>query len=282
MPPMDALIIIGAPRSGTNMLRNLTCTLPGCGTWPCDEINFIWRHGNVDYPSDSIPPGLATVRVRNFIRSRFAKIARQRRLTTVVEKTCANSLRVPFVDRIVPEAKYIFIVRNGVDAVASAAKRWRASVDLSYTLQKARFVPWADVPRYALRFLGNRLFRVVSSQGRLAQWGPRLDGMDALLRKYTLEEVCAFQWRECVLRSEEALSQVGADRVLRVRYEQVVADPLDFLRRAAAFLDRRDWTPEPGSHSWVSGERARGAADSMPVEARERVQRVLEGLGPHA
>src|SRR6185503_1405135 len=115
MRPLDALIIIGAPRSGTNMLRDLTCTLPGCGTWPCDEINFIWRHGNVGYPSDAIPPRLATARVRSFIRSRFAKIARQRGLTTVVEKTCANSLRVPFVDSVVPEARYIFLVRNGVD-----------------------------------------------------------------------------------------------------------------------------------------------------------------------
>ena len=282
MRAMDALIIIGAPRSGTNMLRDLICTLPGCGTWPCDEINFIWRHGNVDYPSDAIPPQLATGRVRSFIRSRFAKIARGYGLTTVVEKTCANSLRVPFVDSIVPEAKYIFLVRNGVDAVASAVKRWRAGLDLSYTLRKARFVPWTDVPRYALRFLGNRLFRAVSSERRLAQWGPRLDGMDALLRKYTLEEVCAFQWRECVLRSEEALSRIPPDRVLRARYEQVVADPVDFLRRTAAFVDRRDWTPEPGSHSWVSGERARGTADSMPIDARERVQRVLEGLEPHA
>lgn len=279
---MNALIIIGAPRSGTNMLRRLACALPGCGTWPCDEINFIWRHGNVDYPSDVLPAHLATTRVGRFIRGRFAEIARSYGLTTVVEKTCANSLRVPFVDRIVPEAKYIFLVRNGADAVASAVKRWRAGIDLPYTLRKARFVPWTDVPRYALRFLSNRLFRFVSGDRRLAQWGPRLDGMDTLLRNYTLEEVCAFQWRECVLRSEEAFSRIGEDRVLRARYEEVVVDPVGFLRRAAAFLDLGSWTPAPEIDSWVVAERAHRPADTMPFEVRQRVHRVLEGVEPHA
>ena len=46
------IIIIGAPRSGTNMLRDVLCNLDGVGSWPCDEINYIWRHGNVKNPSD--------------------------------------------------------------------------------------------------------------------------------------------------------------------------------------------------------------------------------------
>ena len=40
-PPV---IIIGAGRSGTNMLRDLLAQLPQFSTWPCDEINYIWRH----------------------------------------------------------------------------------------------------------------------------------------------------------------------------------------------------------------------------------------------
>ena len=44
------VVIIGAPRSGTNMLRDVLTSLPGFATWPCDEINLIWRHGNRDLP----------------------------------------------------------------------------------------------------------------------------------------------------------------------------------------------------------------------------------------
>ena len=59
MQNMD-LVIIGAPRSGTNMLRDVLTSFDGIGTWPCDEINYIWRHGNVRYPSDEIPADRAT------------------------------------------------------------------------------------------------------------------------------------------------------------------------------------------------------------------------------
>jgi hypothetical protein len=34
-----------APCSGANMLRDVLTLLPGVATWPCDEINYTWRHG---------------------------------------------------------------------------------------------------------------------------------------------------------------------------------------------------------------------------------------------
>ena len=43
-------MIIGAARSGTNMLRDVLTSLDGVDTWPCDEINYIWRHGNIRWP----------------------------------------------------------------------------------------------------------------------------------------------------------------------------------------------------------------------------------------
>src|SRR5688500_17198900 len=130
------IIIIGAPRSGTNMLRDLLTSLPLVGTWPCDEINAIWRHGNVGYPTDELPPALARPAVRDYIRKAFDRLAQREHLDFVVEKTCANSLRVPFVNAVVPDASYIQIVRNGRDAAASAVSRWTAPFDARYTLRK--------------------------------------------------------------------------------------------------------------------------------------------------
>jgi hypothetical protein len=197
----------------------------------------------------------------------------------VVEKTCANSLRVPFVDRVLPDARYIFVVRNGLDAVASATERWRAGINLSYTLRKARFLPWTDALHYATQFMRNRLFRAMSSDRRLAQWGPRLENMDALLRRYTLEEVCAFQWRECVCRSEEALQGFPDERVLRIRYEHVVTEPAAFLTRVAAFLQISDWSPAKDEYSWVSDRRVRGERRAVSAEARERIEVILGEVG---
>ncbi len=74
MGDFNPVIIIGAPRSGTNMLRDVLTSFEKIGTWPCDEINYIWRHGNVRYPSDEIPRERATEPVKNYIRQHFQKI----------------------------------------------------------------------------------------------------------------------------------------------------------------------------------------------------------------
>lgn len=231
------LIIIGAPRSGTNMLRDVLCKLPGFETWPCDEINYIWRHGNVKYPSDAIPSELATPAVVSYIRDQFDDFRKGKEINFLVEKTCANSLRIPFVDAVVPEAKYIYIVRNGIDVVSSARKRWTADLDFQYILKKVKYVPVTDLPYYAIRYLWHRLYRLVSKDNRLASWGPVLNNMDTLLAQFTcLEELCAMQWNECVRLSDQAFSQMDASKVHRVKYECFVQNPCIELKRIGVFL----------------------------------------------
>src|SRR5690348_6184670 len=106
------VVIVGAPRSGTNILRDVLTSFDDVGSWSCDEINYIWRHGNLRYPSDEIPSDRATPAVAAYIQREFDGIRQAKRVRVVVEKTCANSLRVPFVARVLPEAKYVFIYRD--------------------------------------------------------------------------------------------------------------------------------------------------------------------------
>jgi len=230
------VVIIGAPRSGTNLLRDVLTKLPGVGTWPCDEINYIWRHGNVRYPSDEFVPSMATAKVCHYIRKQFAKIADREAVQTIVEKTCANSLRVGFVDRVLPEAKFVFIRRNGLDAVASAQHRWSASLDPVYIWNKARFVPLGDLPYYAFQYMGNRLYRLLSGKKRLASWGPKLKNMDELLEKYSLIEVCGLQWERCVNSAAAAFAAMPESKVIDVTYERFVSAPVEETARLAGFL----------------------------------------------
>ncbi len=231
------IIIIGAPRSGTNMLRDVLCKIEGFETWPCDEINYIWRHGNIRYPSDAFPSDLATPSIRKFVRNEFKKIAQKGIATHIVEKTCANSLRVGFIEKILPEAKYIFIVRNGIDVVASAVKRWQATLDIPYILRKVRYVPLTDLPFYALRYVGNRFYLLFSSQKRLAFWGPVLDNMDSILANQSLEEICAIQWRQCVDFATESFKKMAEEKVYKVRYEDFVQSPGEEMSKMCRFLN---------------------------------------------
>jgi hypothetical protein len=139
----------------------------------------------------------------------------------VVEKTCANSLRVDYISAILPQAKFVFVTRDGRDVVASAMKRWRAPFDLPYTLRKLRYVPPGDIPRYAVRFATSRWRRAVSQDRRLATWGPRFDGIDEFLATKSLDS---------------SLAQLPAERVCHVSYEEFVANPTREFQRIAAFL----------------------------------------------
>jgi hypothetical protein len=230
------VVIIGAPRSGTNMLRDVLCSLDDIATWPCDEINYIWRHGNISHKSDEFEPSMAHPGVAAYIRNQFAWVARKYKARIVVEKTCANSLRVPFVDAVLPDAKYIFIRRDGIDAVGSAMKRWTADLDIPYLMRKVRFTPLSDLPYYGGRYVWNRIYRLFSKEDRLAFWGPQLDNMSELLVEYSLDEVCALQWQACVEKSANALSNIHEDRWIEVAYEDFVKEPESELQKILSFL----------------------------------------------
>jgi len=219
------IIIIGAPRSGTNMLRDILCEFKGVGTWPCDEINYIWRHGNMSLETDQFNKSLVTPKIKKYINKKFNQLAQKNDLDFVVEKTCANSLRVEFVNEIVPSAKYIFIYRDGVDAAGSAQKRWTAELDIPYLLKKVKYVPILDLPYYGIKYFFNRTYRLFSKEKRLALWGPQFNGLDEALKKYSLEEVGALQWKKCVDLSEDAFKNIPNKNVIRVKYEDFVINP---------------------------------------------------------
>jgi hypothetical protein len=267
------VIIIGAPRSGTNMLRDVLASLTGVATWPSDEINYIWRHGNVRYPSDEFTPDMAKPEVCKYVRRQFDWVAEKYQANTVVEKTCANSLRVGFVDHVVPKAKYIFIRRDGLDAVGSAMKRWQAGLDIRYLARKARFVPIPDLPYYAFRYLWNRVYRLLSTERRLAYWGPKLDNMPKLMQKYSLDEVCAIQWQRCMESSVAALQKIEAGRWMEVAYEDFVHNPESELEVVLDFLDLR---VEPGDRRQaVSDIRAGSIGKGRAAMSEETISRLM-------
>lgn len=216
------VLIFGAPRSGTNLLRDLLTEHRAATSWPCDELNGMWKYGNEDTKHDALSPLAATTRVRTYIRRRFTALARATEVATVVEKTCANCLRVPFVAEIVPEAHVIVIERDPIDAIASILSQWRSrSASLNYLLAKARHNPVRSLPRQAL----STLTRVgLMASDRNETWGPRYPTIDSDVEVQPLAAVAARQWTACVrgVRNDVMSSFPGADRITRVQYEDLV------------------------------------------------------------
>lgn len=230
------VIIVGAARSGTNMLRDILVGLPNADTWPCDEINYIWRHGNITELTDEFTSNHVTPKIKSYIHYAFEKVAQKYQADYVVEKTCANSLRLEFVHTLFPKAKYIILVRDGRDVVASALRRWVAPFDLNYTLKKARFVPISDLPYYGIKYIRNRFYRILSDEKRVASWGPKFKEMEEVLNSHSLAEVCALQWQTSVNHTERDLTQINPTQVFRLQYEAFVHEPTLYTEQLAAFL----------------------------------------------
>lgn len=244
--PFRPLIIIGAGRSGTNILRDALCALPGFATWPCDEINPIMRHGNIGTDHDRFTADQARPSVARFIRGAFTREwERQGRPAFVVEKTCANSLRVPFLADILPEARFIFLHRHGGDVLASARKRWRGEMEipsLPYYWSKIRFTPLRDLPVYGWRFLKARARMLAGKAEHMASWGPMSPAMLDLPADASLDLICARQWTDCVTIAQDDLAMLDASRVHSLAYEDFVREPARALEAIAAFADA-DATP---------------------------------------
>ncbi|NQX76869.1 sulfotransferase [Gilvibacter sp.] len=270
------VIIIGAGRTGTNMLRDVICSIAGFGTWDCDEINPVWRYGNRFEPTDILAPQLASPKVKNYIRGRFNQLKESQNLEFVVEKTCANSLRLAFVHEVFPEAKYILINRDGRDVAPSAKIRWAAPFELNYTLKKLKQTPLRDLPYYVWKFGINRLKQAFGAD-RLSFWGPVYPGIDADFKTKSLLEVCALQWQACVHATQADKNQLDANQFIEVKYEQFVNNPQEELKTILEFLGKTSATSEEVSEAVARvSNRSVGSHEKLSKEEQQALNEICE------
>lgn len=158
-----------------------------------------------------------------------------------VNKRIANNRRIPLLDAAFPESKFIELVRDG-RAVALSLSRveWWPS---------ARLWWWEGTP---------------------SAW--ERDGGDPW-------ELCARAWVEEVRAVTEGLATVDASRVLRVRYEELVADPNAVLGMMAVFAGlspNSTWRHELLALSFPN--RNETWRRQLAPDARRTIERVQRGL----
>jgi hypothetical protein len=210
------IFIIGAPRSGTSLLYSILRTSSRLAHWP-GEAHEVWEadfhpalrgwESNAATGKDAL--GAPGERIR---REFFLATGGRKRL---IDKTPRNALRVPFVDALFPDARYVFLKRDGRENVNSLINAWRTPRYRTYELPEPHAIPGAD-PRW---------WKFVLYPG----WRSHAAG--------PLELVCANQWKWSNDLALEASADVGAERWLEVRYENLVKHPVDEVGRLMAGLE---------------------------------------------
>jgi Sulfotransferase family len=231
----EPIILFGAGRSGTKMLRGILASHPALVCFP-RELNYIWRYGNAFHPNDELKSEHARPQVKRYINRTFEKWSSQNGERRVLEKTCANCLRVGFVRKIFPHAKLIHLIRDGRAVTESAMRMWRSTPPMEYIFEKLRWVPIFDIPYYGLRYLRFQSGRYLSKKRAQSSWGPRFHDIDETVAQRSIVEVCGIQWARSVTSAESVMSQEPKALALSVRYEDIIRNPEETLERIFRFL----------------------------------------------
>jgi hypothetical protein len=231
------IVLVGSPRSGTTLLSDLLQVHPVVAY--LEEPRLVWRFGN-DAKSDALRPEDARPDVCRHIREHFAKFVAEQGRERLLEKTPSNSLRLGFVDRVLPECRIVHIMRHGVQSVLSIRKFWEkyAGARIEGRIRRRwKEIDWRRAPFYAkeaLRVLLPRKFAHLAGQ---AVWGPRIPGIDGLLRDLDLLEVCCLQWRMCVEAACAYGRALPDNRYMECRLEDMSPD---LLREVLEFAELED------------------------------------------
>lgn len=230
------IIILGAPRSGTTFLGDVLAKHSSLRYFI--EPSPVWRYGN-ESCSDALNATHASPVVVDRIRSYFATECQREGKSRILEKTPQNCLRVPFIDKIFPDARYVHIIRDGYESSLSIREHWLnkgkglAGVRISQRLREIRGTQYL---KYGWQFFKRCMFAKGNSP--VVMWGPLIPGLAKMRKELSLLEVSAMQWKLCTEWACMAGRQIDS-----ARYMEVCLSDLD-RGRLMEILEFLDLTPE--------------------------------------
>lgn len=241
------IIIVSSPRAGSSLLFETLSRSPDLWTIGGESHAVIegiprlhpsargW-HSNVLRAEDADLVTAQRLRVRftNKLRDRTGRrpIPEERPMR-LLEKTPRNALRVPFLAKVFPRARFVYLYRSAAETIASMLEGWRSGYYVSYP----ELPGWVGP---AWSFLLVPTWRQLIGR--------------------SLVEVAARQWAITTKTLLDDLEVLQPHRWLVTRYDNLVANPAAEITRLCRALDLA-WDqpldgPLPASRSTLTPPRA--------------------------
>lgn len=227
------VFIIAAPRSGSTLLYDALCRIPGL--WSIDGeshriFDGVLRHhvGNPHFDSirataADATPARTDALIRLFTHRlidgetgiRYLDLPPARRPQSIrfLDKLPKNSFRVAFLAATFPGARFIFLTREPRGNVSSLIDAWREGQ------RTGRFVTY---PKLSSPDFENWCFVLPPDWREVAG--------------KSLEEIAAFQWMTANETALDDLQCLARDRWCALSYDALIVRPNAELRRLSAFI----------------------------------------------
>ncbi len=219
----DPVFVVGCSRSGTTVTYETLAEAPQLLKFG-HEIPEFWNslYGplNNGWQSEAATAEDARPEHRDAaLRFFYQRLGRG----WVLDKTCINTLRLPYLYKLFPQAKFVFIQRDGRDNISSMLDGWRhGRVDGAFGLGQ---------------FFGPSPEPVAIEDGEFLEWHFFLPSGWRAYNRASLEEVCAFQWISANRLALDARRIIPPAQWIQLRYEDLFERPVEMFREAFARLD---------------------------------------------
>ncbi|RNE93495.1 sulfotransferase [Marichromatium sp. AB32] len=207
----DPVFLVGCSRSGTTVTYETLAAAPQLLSLGY-EVPRLWNgcHGPLNNGWTSEAAGRADARPEHrdaALRFFYQHLGGG----WVLDKTCINTLRLPYLHALFPEARFVFIHRDGRDNISSMIDGWRQGrTDGGFGLDQ---------------FFGPSPEPVAINDGEFTQWHFFLPPGWRDYNHASLEEVCAYQWLSANRMALDAAAEIPAEQWIQIRYEDLVARP---------------------------------------------------------
>jgi Sulfotransferase family len=209
----DPVFLVGCSRSGTTVTYETLSAAPDLLKFGY-EIPEFWdglngpKHNG--WHSEAASAEDAEPEHRN---ATFRYFYQRLGLGRVLDKTCINILRLPYLYQLFPHATFVFLHRDGRDNISSLIDGWRH--DGHFRLSK---------------FLGPFPEPVAIQGGEFTDWSFFLPPGWRGYNRASLEEVCAYQWMTANRLALEARKLIPAAQWIQLRYEDIFERPVEMFK----------------------------------------------------
>lgn len=211
----DPVFLVGCSRSGTTVTYETLAAAPEFIKFGYELPKFwdsLFGPLNNGWQSEAAGAGDARPAHRHAAQRHFyARLG----LGCVLDKTCINVMRIPYLLALFPKARFVFIQRDGRDNISSLIDGWRFDGHFRMDL-----------------YLGPPPEPVGIDGGEFTDWSFFYPPGWRDWNRAGLPEVCAYQWIMANRLALDAMQQVPSQQWIHLRYEDIFERPVEMFREA--------------------------------------------------